>query len=109
METDREFLGWQLRQHSLAVVLVDGMSCVQELQAAGVVRSWDADRISHATRSGVSELRVFQAEELGVRFLGWNRPVCRSIVYRLPREASELAASHGQRIARYPLRCRAVM
>lgn len=75
VETDREFLGWQLRQHSLAVILVNGMSCVQELQAAGVVQSWTEDRIPYATKSGVAELRVFQAEEFGIQFLGWNRPV----------------------------------
>ena len=73
--TDREFLGWQLRQKSLAVVLVNGMSCVQELLTAGVIQSWTEDRLRYATKSGPAKLRVFQAEELGVRFLGWNRPV----------------------------------
>lgn len=65
VETDREFLGWQLRQKSVAVVLVNGMSCVQELQAAGVIQSWTEDRLTYATKSGSAELRVFQAEELG--------------------------------------------
>lgn len=75
VETDREFLGWQLRQKTLDVVLVNGMSCVQELQTAGVIHSWTEDRVAYVTKAGPAELRVFQTEELGVRFLGWNRPV----------------------------------
>ena len=72
---DRDFLGWQLHQKSLTTVLVNGMSCVHELWAVRVVRSWSEDRLTYATKSGPAELRVFQAEELGVSFVGWNRPV----------------------------------
>jgi hypothetical protein len=72
---DRDFLGWQLRQKSLTTVLVNGMSCVDELRTVGVVQSWTEDRVPYATKSGPAELRLFQAEEHGVRFVGWNRPV----------------------------------
>ncbi len=75
VDTDREFLDWQLRHGGLDAVFVNGMSCVRELRAVEVVRSWTEDRVTYATKSGPTHLRLFRAEELGVRFFGWNRPV----------------------------------
>lgn len=71
----REFLAWQLAQANLDTVLVNGMACVRELLSAKVVQAWSEEQIAYATRSGPATLRLFKTEELGVRFIGWNRPV----------------------------------
>lgn len=79
VEDDRQFLHWQLQSERLQSVLVNGLRCVNELKEAGIVRDWSERILPIMTKAGPRNLRVFQAHELGIRFVGWNRAVANAL------------------------------
>lgn len=73
---DQEFLRWQLAHSDVSTVLVNGMSVVGGLLAAGVVGDLAEDKLEYPLgEGGAGHLRVFSGVADGVRFLGWNRPL----------------------------------
>lgn len=67
LDADAAFLGRQLRHDGIRLVLVNGVSAVRHAAAVGV--EWSEPEPVHARGKSSS---LWQADEDGVRFIGWS-------------------------------------
>jgi hypothetical protein len=76
VESDRDFLRWQIANSTVRTLLLNGAAVVEWLQGAGLVGAFDEERVPYETRKGkTAVLRVYRASVGGVVMLGWNRPL----------------------------------